>query len=167
MLNFKIRSSRISIPKPILVALVLISVISTSIAIAVVTQWPLTLRMRVGGTDFTVHELDGALARSGEANEHDFGVLEEYDPATWFIEIENLSPYSIWVNYTVMDLPTNFSIDLMYDYDSFDSPSNWSEDNSLELQSVGDYQSVIVKITVLNQGAEAGSYSFQVVLKAV
>ena len=161
------QNSRISVPKSILIALFLISVISTSIAIAVVTQWPLTLRMKVGGTDFTVHELDSALTRLGEAHEYDFDVLAEYEPASWFIEIENLSPYSIWVNYTVIDLPTNFSIDLRYDYGSFDSPSVWSDDNSLELQSVGDNQSVIVKITVLNEGAEVGSYSFQVVIQAV
>ena len=94
-------------------------------------------------------------------------MLAEYDPASWFIEIENLSPYSISVNYTVIDLPINFSIELMYDYGDFDLPIEWSEGDSLELQSVGEYQSVIVKITVLNQGAEAGSYSFQVVIQAI
>jgi hypothetical protein len=164
---FKIRFSRLNVPKPVLAALILISVISTSIAVAVVTQWPLTLRMKVGGTDFTVHELNGALTRIGEAHEYDFDVLAEYDPASWFVEIENLSPYSISVNYTVIDLPADFSVELMYDYSGFDLPSDWSEGDPLELQSAGEYQSVIVKIAVNNQGAEAGSYSFQVVIQAV
>jgi hypothetical protein len=161
------RFSRISVPKPLLIALVLISVASTAVAVAVVTQWPLDLRVKVGGTDFIVYELDGALTRLGEAHEYDFDVVEEFDPASWLIEIENLSPFSILVNYTVVDLPANFSIELKYDYTGFDSLSDWSEGDSLELQSAGDNQSVIVKITVLNQGAEAGSYSFQVIIQAV
>ena len=167
MKNFISRFSRVNVPKPIFIALVLISVISTAVAVAVVTQWTLTLRMNVGGTDFTVYELDGALTRTGEAQEYDFGVLAEYDPATWFIEIENLSPYSISIDYTVIDLPTNFSVELMYDYSGFDSPSDWSEGDPLELQSTGEYRNVVVKITVLNQGAAAGSYSFQIVIQAV
>jgi len=165
--RFTVKFSRVSVPKPLIIALVLVSLISTSVAVAVVTQWPLTLRMRVGGTDFAVYELDDALNRIGEAQEYDFGVLEEYDPASWFIEVENLSPYSISVNYTVVGLPADFSIALTYDYSGFDSPADWSEGNLLELQDAGEYQDVIVKITVNNESAEAGSYSFQVVIQPV
>lgn len=167
MQNLTIRSSRISVPKPVLIALVLISAISTAVAFAVVTEWPLTLRMKVGGTDFTVYELHDNLTRIGETHEHDFDVLVEYDSASWFIEIENLSPYSIWVNYTVIDLPDNLTVDLMYDYDDFDMPSEWTDGTLLELQSTGVYQGVVVKIMVCNQGAESGSYTFQVVIRAV
>ena len=167
MRNFRIRFSRVSVPKPIFIALVLISVISTAVAVAVLTQWPLTLRMKVGGTDFAVYELADDLTRIGEAHEHDFGVLAEYDPASWLIEIENLSPYSILLNYTLIELPANFSIDLMHDYSDFDTPSDWNEGDPLELQSTGEYQNVIVKITVCNQGANAGSYTVQVVIQRV
>lgn len=167
MKNLTIRSSRISVPKPVLIALVLISAISTAIAFAVLTEWPLTLKVKVGGTDYTVYELHDNLTRIGETHGHDFDVLVEYDSAGWFIEIENLSPYSIWVNYTVTDLPENFTVDLMYDYEGFDAPSDWTEGTLLELQSTGLYQGVIVKITVCNIGAEAGSYTFQVVIRAV
>lgn len=166
MRNLNISSSRVSVPKHILVALVLISVISTSIAVAGVVEWALTVGMKVGGTDFTVYELHDNLTRIGEAHEHDYDVLTEYDPTSWFIEIENESPYSIWVNYTVMDFPANFTVELSYDYNGFDVPSEWTEGTLLELQSTGIYQSVIVKITVCNQGAEAGSYTFQIVIRA-
>lgn len=164
---FKIRFSRLNVPKPIFIALVLISVISTVVAIAAVTQWPLTLRMKVGGTDFTVHELDSDLTRIGDADEHDFGVLKEDDPAFWYIEIENLSPYSISVNYTVEGAPANFTVGLKYDYERVDPSSDWTKGTLLELQSTGVYQSVVVKIKVCNQGAEAGSYAFQIVIQAV
>lgn len=167
MRNFKINFSRVSVPKPIFIVLVLISVISSAVAFAVLTQWPLTLKMKVGGTDFTVHELDGDLTRIGEAHEHDFGVLAEYEPASWFIEIENLSPYSILLNYTSADFPANFSLDLMYDYSGFDNPSDWAEGDPLELQSTGEYQNVIVKITVCDQEAEAGSYTVQIMIQPV
>jgi len=166
MRNLNISSSRVSVPKHILVALVLISVISTSIAVAGVVEWALTVRMKVGGTDFTVYELHDNLTRIGEAHEHDYDVLTEYDPTSWFIEIENLSPYSIWVNYTVTGFPANFTVKLMYDYEGFDAPAEWTEGMLLELQPTGVNQSVIVKITVSNQGADAGFYAFQIVIQA-
>jgi hypothetical protein len=166
MKKHKIAFSRVNVPKPLFVALILISVISAAVAFAVVMQWPLDITMRVGGTDFTVHELDGSLTRIDEAHEHDFGVLAEYDPASWFIEIENLSPYSIWVNHTITGFPANFTVELMYDYEGFDAPFEWTEGMLLELQSTGVNQSVIVRITVCNQGADAGFYTFQIVIQA-
>ncbi len=155
-----------NVPKPLFIALVLISVISAAVAFAAMMQWPLDITMRVGGTDFTVHELDGSLTRIDEAHEYDFGVLAEYDPASWFIEIENLSPYSIWVNHAVTGFPANFTVKLMYDYEGFDEPFEWTEGMLLELQSSGVNQSVIVKITVCNQEADAGLYTFQIVIQA-
>jgi len=166
MKNHRIEFSRVNVPKPLFIALVLISLISAAVAFAVVMQWPLNITMKVGGTDFTVHELDGGLTRIDEAHDYDFGVLAEYDPASWFIEIENLSPYSIWVNYTVTGFPANFTVKLMYDYEGFDAPAEWTEGMLLELQPTGVNQSVIVKITVSNQGADAGFYAFQIVIQA-
>ncbi len=166
MKQHKIEFSRVSVPKPLIIALVLIAVISAAVAFATMMQWPLNIAMKVGGTDFIVHELDSELTRTGEAHEHDFSVLAEYDPTSWFIEVENLSPYSIWINYTVTDFPANFTVKLEYDYTDFDAPSDWTESMQLELQPTGSYQSVIVKITVCNQGANAGSYTFQIVIQA-
>ena len=167
MRNIRLRFSRVKVPKPLFIALVLISVISAAVAFAVVMQWPLNITMKVGGTDFTVHELNGGLTRIDEAHEHYFGVLAKYDPASWLIEVENLSPYSIWINYTVIDLPANFTVKLEYDYTDFDDPSDWTEDMQLELQPTGLYQSAIVKITLCNEGAEAGSYTFEIIIEAV
>lgn len=155
--------SKITVAKPILIALVLTSVVSTAIAVAALTQWPLSLKVKVGGTDFIVYELADNLTRIGEVHEHDFGVVT--DCASWFIEIENLSPHSIYINYTLIDLPPNFTVELRYDYSGFDTQSEWAE--QLELQSAGEYQDVIVKITLHNQGAAGGSYSFQMIVQAV
>lgn len=155
-----------NVPKPLFIALILISLISAAAAFAVMMHWPLNITMKVGGTEFTVYELDSGLTRIDEAHEYDFGVLAEYDPTSWFIEIENLSPYSIWVNYTITGFPEKFTVKLMYDYEDFDAPAEWTEDMPLELQSTGVNQSVIVKITVSNQGADAGFYAFQIVIQA-
>jgi len=166
MKNRRIEFSRVSVPRPLFIGLVLVSVISAAVAYAAMKQWSLDIGVKVGGTDLTVYELDGNLNRTGEAHEHDFGVLAEYDPASWFIEVENRSPYSIWINYTVMDFPANFTVELEYDYTDFDAPSDWTEGMQLELQSTGLYQSATVKITLCNQGAEAGFYTFQIVIQA-
>jgi hypothetical protein len=162
-----IRPLKLICSKPILIAILLSSVISIAITFAVLTQWPLTIKMRVGGTDFVVYELAEDLTRLGEAHEHDFEVLAEYDPVSWFIEIENLSPWPILVNYTIVGLPANFTVELTYDFDGFDMPMDWVEDDQLEVQSAGEYKDVIVKIKVTNRGAEPGAYSFNIDVHAV